>query len=212
MKIIDAKLKFNGTFKRDNKPEIALIHHALHDNCDIWDVHGWHLAKDWMGFGYHAFIPKAGGIYKGRPTYMHGAHCKENNMNYKSIGICLEGCYTDYLDMTEKTVPAAQIKSLVEYLHFLNLPFEYHRKYATYKDCPGKYFLTEKELKREMNQEDKSCEEILKDSNLDDLKEWIEFFDGLVKMAELKGDIGFLEKAKYLPHLIIKVYNAARGN
>lgn len=49
--------------------------------------------------------------------------------------------------------------------------------------------------------------EILKVSNLDDPKEWIEFFDGLVKMAELKGDIGFLEKAKYLPVLVEKIYN-----
>ena len=48
---------------------------------------------------------------------------------------------------------------------------------------------------------------ILNKSKLDKTQEWIIFFKDIVELAETQGDIGFLEKAKYLPTLIEKVYN-----
>lgn len=48
---------------------------------------------------------------------------------------------------------------------------------------------------------------ILNKSKLDKPQEWIIFFKNVVELAETNGDIGFLEKAKYLPTLIEKVYN-----
>jgi N-acetylmuramoyl-L-alanine amidase len=43
--------------------------------------------------GYHAFIPRKGGVESGRPIERAGAHVKGHNAN--SIGICLEGGLKD---------------------------------------------------------------------------------------------------------------------
>ena len=74
-------------------------------------------------------------------------------MNKKSIGICLEGCYTDYKNMTEKKVPDKQLSSLVGLVFKLqnsfNIPIQKvfkHSHFADYKDCPGKYFPWDKFL------------------------------------------------------------------
>lgn len=152
MNIIDAKLVFNGTLNMTNSIENIIVHHALAKSCTIQDIHSWHLQNGWAGCGYHYFINKKGEIYRGRPDKAVGAHCSESNMNYHSLGICLEGCYEDYktpsgVDWTEKTVPQVQLDALVELVKYLmnlykipDTKVDPHRKYATYKKCPGNYF------------------------------------------------------------------------
>ena len=58
MDIKDSKLDFLGSFRKDNKNEYIIIHHALAKNCTIEDVHRWHLDRGWNGCGYHYFIKK----------------------------------------------------------------------------------------------------------------------------------------------------------
>lgn len=145
MKIIEAGLKFRFPFG-ENRPENIIIHHALKKHCTVYDVHRWHLAKSWSGCGYHFFIQKDGTIYKARPNLANGAHCLEQNMNIKSIGICLEGCYQDYWFQTDKKVPERQLDSLVELIQDLsdvyNIPTWqiYPHSHFAKKLCPGNYF------------------------------------------------------------------------
>jgi hypothetical protein len=139
-KIIDPKLQFKP-IQGVNKPENIIIHHALAKKCTIQDIHKWHLDNGWSGCGYHYFVNKLGEIYKGRADNVVGAHCKEFQMNYKSIGICLEGCYEDYKDQTDKVVPQVQLDALKWLVESLKIKQIYpHNYFATYKKCPGNYF------------------------------------------------------------------------
>jgi len=145
MKIINAKIKFNGTFGK-NEPQNIIIHHALAKKCTIYDIDRWHKEKSWSGCGYHYFVQKDGRVYKGRSNLANGAHCEQQGMNKLSIGICLEGCYQDYANQTDKEVPKAQMDSLValvkEIKSAYRIPLEKvfpHSHFAP-KLCPGNYF------------------------------------------------------------------------
>lgn len=207
--IIDAKLKFKGTFKPNN-PECIILHHALSNHCSIFDVHQWHLQNGWIGFGYHFFISKAGRIYKGRDVKNNGSHTKEKEMNRKSIGICLEGCYTDYEDMTEKTVPVEQYNSLIELTKYLMKEYTVkkifpHNHFANYKDCPGKYFPFDKYISDCFDTEKKkNWMEILKECT-DSPERWEDAILSVIKKNVL-SDEKELEIFKFLPDLIEKVY------
>jgi N-acetyl-anhydromuramyl-L-alanine amidase AmpD len=145
--IIDTKLEFKPISGK-NTPDRIIIHHALAKNCTIEDIHKWHLDKGYSGAGYHYFVNKRGEIYKGRPDNVAGAHTKEQGINSKSIGICLEGCYEDYEAQTDKLVPLAQMNALKWLVGNLNIKtIEPHNKYATYKKCPGNYFPWDKFIK-----------------------------------------------------------------
>jgi len=203
--IINPKLQFKGTFTV-NKPEAIIIHHALHNSCTIHDVHKWHLDKGWLGFGYHFFINKNGIIYKGREINQNGGHTQ--GMNTKSIGICLEGCYTDYKHMTEKTVPEVQIKSVIALTKYLmnwnNLRKIYpHSQFNQSKDCPGKYFPFGRFLADCFKIKQELTWEQIADKTLDSKDRWIL---GYQKALELKGEHKELEIFKILPDLFVKLY------
>ncbi len=149
MLIIESNLEFNLPAKgfKLNDPKNIIIHHALAKRCTIWDIHRWHLDNGWFGYAYHFFVNKDGGIYRGRPDLANGGHTKEQNMNRKSLGICLEGCYQEYKNQTDTEVPSKQLNALIELIKFLMvhyaIPVEKvfpHHYFANYKLCPGNYF------------------------------------------------------------------------
>ena len=171
IKILDARLQFNS-LSGSNTGQTIVVHHALKKICTIEDIHAWHLANGWAGCGYHFFVSKSGNIYRGRPIEIKGAHCKEDDKNFTSVGVCVEGCYQDFtpttdlihysvsydalkyvdvfgVDQTDKEMPKAQFDALVELIKYIcalkgitasGNTVEPHRKYATYKLCPGNYF------------------------------------------------------------------------
>lgn len=134
-------------------PDTIVIHHALSPDCTAQDVHRWHLADGHKGILYHLFLPKKGtSAYRGRQEQHKGGHVMGSE-NDNTIGICLEGCYTDYAVngkvLTEKEVPAEQLELLVWTCQDLmsRWPitkikghFEYPSAQKEGKDCPGKYF------------------------------------------------------------------------
>jgi hypothetical protein len=80
-------------------------------------------------------------IQKGRPEEMAGAHCLEQGINFKSLGICVIGNY-------DNQPPAEEAMNLLAFLctdickrHGLTAAKIYpHNLFATYKSCPGKSF------------------------------------------------------------------------
>jgi N-acetyl-anhydromuramyl-L-alanine amidase AmpD len=152
MKIIEEKYAWARTNFTEQDPDTIDIHHALSPNCTAQDVHRWHLGKGWKGIAYHYFIRKNGATYRGRQENHEGGGLFGSE-NKNKIEICLEGCYTDYVSngkvLTEKTVPEAQLKSLVEVCNDIKSrrAIKAIKKHADYpsaikekKDCPGKYF------------------------------------------------------------------------
>lgn len=133
-----------------NKPEYIIIHHTAtpkDKNPRTFDaVKRYHISKGWGDIGYHYFIESDGTLFNGRNENVAGAHCYQDNMNFKSIGICLEGNF----DIEEPN--KEQLKTLKELIKTIQVKYNIpdknvlpHRKYATYKSCPGKNF-TDKEI------------------------------------------------------------------
>ncbi|MCT4618887.1 MAG: N-acetylmuramoyl-L-alanine amidase [Marinisporobacter sp.] len=136
MNIIENNLKFKNKLKKTNKLSMIVIHHAAHSRAAVDDIHKWHLANGWSGFGYHFLITKDGQIYRGRPENTIGAHCKGHNQN--SLGICLQGNFE-----VEK-VSKIQLKALIELCQYLCNKYgistiKGHRELRA-TSCPGQNF------------------------------------------------------------------------
>lgn len=140
MQIVQSGVKFKGLLSYNNKPSMIVLHHADSVKCTVQDVHAWHLSNGWSGIGYQYFVAKTGIIYTGRPEGAQGAHCPGTNT--RSIGICAEGNYT-----TEKTMPAAQMKAIIELC--TSLVNKYHISVSQVKGhkdvpysttCPGTFY------------------------------------------------------------------------
>lgn len=97
--------------------------------------------KSLLGFylGYHYEINAAGKVFQARYNYEVGAHCKENLMNYKSIGIGLDGNF-DIEDPTPEQIYSLRdlLRRLCRDLKLSRDAILFHRHFADYKSCPGK--------------------------------------------------------------------------
>lgn len=135
MKIQTSELSFKPLTKR-KKTNLIVLHHAAATKCSVEDIHKWHLANGWAGFGYHFLVRKDGSIWAGRPEDTVGSHAK--GYNSASIGICFEGNYETEI------IPDAQKKAGLELVSYLK------EKYSV-KDvkghgelmstaCPGRNF------------------------------------------------------------------------
>ncbi len=87
--------------------------------------------------GYHYLIEASGEVRQYRKDNEVGAHCYQQDMNRKSIGICLAG----HFDIQKPT--PMQIYALRDLLKKVfknnNIDKIYpHNKFAAYKSCPGK--------------------------------------------------------------------------
>lgn len=55
------------------------------------DIDLWHKQRGFVKIGYHYVIDLDGTIEKGRAENEVGAHCVQQRMNFRSIGICYIG-------------------------------------------------------------------------------------------------------------------------
>jgi hypothetical protein len=109
------------------------------------------FTRGWKnGLGYH-FVVEGDGIVSVGPRWIYqkvGAHCKEDHMNVRAIGICMVGDFGGKWDEKEKWdhPTVAQILSLLALSAALverfNISlkeecFLYHSERAHYKSCPG---------------------------------------------------------------------------
>ena len=121
---------------RLNRVQYITLHHTESTDTDPEEIHRWHLANGWSGFGYNEYIRKDGRVYIGRGDFI-GAHTKNNNSI--SYGIAVEGNYD-----TEVVMPKQQFNSLVERVKFHQARFPKAivspHKELTPTSCPGKYF------------------------------------------------------------------------
>lgn len=142
LKIIDYGLKFSPSLDKSYaKIENVIFHHDVWPGGTMEKIHVDHLVNQkYRGTGYHGRFPMSGGIELGRPHGMIGAHCKQQQMNYKSIGLVWEG----NLDKTEMTDEQFRdsTKFLAEYIKLTGQSIDKffgHGQFAN-KSCPGKNF------------------------------------------------------------------------
>lgn len=132
-----------------NRPEYIVIHHSLtNDNIVLSDfeaIRRYHIeTKGWKDIGYHWVLERVSGNWvwcAGRKETDVGAHCKQQGMNYKSLGICVVGNF-------DKDIPPAEVYFLVAekcrelMSRWPKIKVENivpHSKYAP-KTCPGRNF------------------------------------------------------------------------
>lgn len=154
LKVHDYNLKWEKPLvKSRSETEYIILHQAMWHECSIRQIHSDHIIhRGWRGVGYNFLVRKNGTIELGRPIGMITAHCKEERMNYKSIGVCFEGNFDDYnvqpidYKMNDKQYEAGVklLKALTKELDIKTNNIRPHNYYAKYKKCTGKYFpLTE---------------------------------------------------------------------
>ncbi len=153
-----------------NKPECIIVHHtavSYAKNADQYEAtKRYHIGKGWGNIGYHYEISKAGKVYAGRAESEVGAHCKEKSLNYKSIGVCLDGNFDVELPTAE------QVKSLKKLLMDICARYKIgydkiypHRLFATYKSCYGS------KLSDKWASNIAKCQKVTNPNDLKELKE-----------------------------------------
>lgn len=123
---------------QDNFPQYYVIHctggsktNPLADtsNHTANGMEKGHLALGWEGLGYQYAIHKDGEIWKGRPEHYHGAHVSQQNINFKSIGICLVGNF-------DATLPTKEQEDSLK-----KLILDLQTRYGKLPIVPHRYFL-----------------------------------------------------------------------
>ena len=154
MTINDAKLQFKSAIGFRAVTNAIVLHHAAASG-NVEAIHKAHLARGWIGIGYHYYVRKDGSIWRGRPEKCVGAHTV--GKNYTSIGICFEGNYEN------EVMPDAQIAAghaLISDIHirYPGIPVTGHRDHDT-TACPGRNF--PEELLNHKEAEDMSISELI---------------------------------------------------
>lgn len=135
--IIDRNLQFTGPFALRSKTDTLVLHHAAAMSCTVEDVHRWHLGNGWLGIGYHYLVSKLGGIYRGRPENVWGAHAEGHNDH--TIGICAEGDYDK-----ETVMPIPQKQAIIALIQDISTRYP-GPKIVGHRDlnatlCPGQHY------------------------------------------------------------------------
>jgi hypothetical protein len=132
-----------------NKPEWIIAHHTVTPHYldvertaeSINPVHqkrGFPISSLGLYVGYHYLIDKNGKIKQCRDDLDIGAHCSENGLNFKSIGISLIGNFEN--DVLEGKQLEAFMNLMDKKRKQYNIPREkvsYHKNFKA-TACPGK--------------------------------------------------------------------------
>lgn len=75
-------------------PSSIVVHHTAGGAQETpQGIHDYHASIGYGGIGYHFVIDHAGDVWRGRPVWAKGAHCRQNNAG--RIGVALMGDFND---------------------------------------------------------------------------------------------------------------------
>jgi hypothetical protein len=105
---------------------------------------GMPVERPWSDIGYHFGIERVGEQYEvmvGRMMNEPGAHCPQQAMNKRAIGICFVGNFDDMpVPVPQLALGLRLVRSLME-LFDISLGNIYgHRELVPCKSCPGRRF------------------------------------------------------------------------
>jgi N-acetylmuramoyl-L-alanine amidase len=152
-------------------PDAIVLHHSLTKDGDTvswdairtfhtsWKCEGYIVRPDqvqglinqgapverpWSDIGYHFGIERINGRYEilsGRMMTEPGAHCSQNGMNKRALGICFVGAFDEMpVPVDQLALGLRLVRSLMEIFNITLGNIYGHRELAPYKSCPGKRF------------------------------------------------------------------------
>ena len=132
-------------------PKNIIIHHSLtKDGKTVsWNaIRKYHISIGCDMIGYHygtELIDDNYEILVGRMMNETGAHCKQQNMNNQSLGICCIGNFDiDPVPARQWQLCLTLVRSLVDVLQLSVDNIYGHNQFANYKSCPGKNWSMDK--------------------------------------------------------------------
>jgi N-acetylmuramoyl-L-alanine amidase len=119
-----------------------IVHHTAtaRDATDFDGVKKYHVeGRGWDDIGYHFFISADGTTRAGRPENVVGAHCKADDMNRKSLGVCLAGHFDlEAPTIAQLTAVAALLRRLMAKYHVpAGRVFGHGEVSGATTSCPG---------------------------------------------------------------------------
>lgn len=136
MNIIETNLQFNSNMTKRNVAikRIILHHSGVSVLQSVETIHNYHKnTRGYAGIGYHFYVRKDGGIYRGRPIEYVGAHAYGANSD--SIGICAEG---NFDEEAMNDIQKNSIKELVASLkNEYNISLVQGHRDTIATSCPG---------------------------------------------------------------------------
>lgn len=138
------------------KPEYIIIHHSATPDGNTYNtdaIRQYHIeVNGWADIGYHFLIEKVGDEYillRGRHHTKIGAHCKDLDMNKKSLGVCLVGNFDILEPPQEQMIKTLYtVRGLQQHYGIDTTKVLGHREVQALagieeskrKTCPGKRF------------------------------------------------------------------------
>lgn len=128
-------------------PKYIILHHsATKDSGTVsWNaIRRYHIGMGWSDIGYHFGIELINDHYEilmGRMFNQSGAHCKQDRMNYRSLGICFIGNF-DLVKLSREQWNTG-LKLVGSLCDTFGIPKDNvygHNLLAHYKTCPGNLF------------------------------------------------------------------------
>lgn len=143
MQVAETNIQFNinTLIPRKATRRIVLHHSASGGNTTWQDIHRWHLNNGWAGIGYHYVIHADGGVYRGRPEGMAGAHAhqdRDHEANSDGIGICIVGNFETGVPTEAQLVSTADLIRDI-WTRYPGIPVIGHRDVMA-TACPGRSF------------------------------------------------------------------------
>ncbi len=102
------------------------------------------VKQPYQDIGYHVGIELINDhveVLMGRQFNKTGAHCKQQGMNFKSIGVAVTGDFDHVRPSAEIWKEATKVTRM--FMELFNIPvanIHGHREFADYKSCPGLFF------------------------------------------------------------------------
>lgn len=140
---------------RQNNPQFIILHCTASPDkgTQDWDqVRKFHImppphGRGWRDIGYHYGVELIGDKYevlKGRSPHEPGAHCHQDGMNFKSLGVCMVGGDLNTGFGPHYPLPDAQRRKTIELCADLcrehNISpanIRGHKEIDSGKACPG---------------------------------------------------------------------------